>query len=84
MEARARELAKARFARGNISASLALRTDPDQQSLEINLGRLDAVVEALGERDHVAGVDDVLAVYLALDQATVCVEPEVAGAVAAR
>ncbi|WP_300543244.1 YicC/YloC family endoribonuclease [Maricaulis sp.] len=46
LEIRARELAKARFVRGNIQSSLNLRRDAGHSGLSIDTARLDALLEA--------------------------------------
>jgi len=46
LEARARELGKARFVRGNIQASLVLKRDTGPSGLGVDTGRIDALLEA--------------------------------------
>ena len=46
LEARARELGKARFVRGNIQASLVLKRDTGPAGLGIDTARIDALLEA--------------------------------------
>jgi uncharacterized protein (TIGR00255 family) len=46
LEAKARELAKARFARGNIQAGLTLRREKSAEQLRVDSDRLDQLVEA--------------------------------------
>ena len=46
LEAGARDLAKARFARGNIQASLTLNRDAAQAALRIDTRRIDAILDA--------------------------------------
>lgn len=46
LEGPARELAKARFTRGNMQASLNVRQDAGQAALRIDTARIDAILEA--------------------------------------
>ena len=47
LEAKARELTKARFARGNIQASLNIRIDSSVSGLKINTDRIDFILETV-------------------------------------